>query len=132
MVMTDPVADLLTRIRNGLVARKTAVRVPSSKAKIAVLRVLCDEGFIEGFEVEPAEPRNFIIIRLKYGPEGQSVIRSLRRVSKPGCRVYRGASGLRPLLRGQGMAVVSTSHGVISDRECRRRNVGGEVLLAVW
>lgn len=132
MVMTDPVADLLTRIRNGLMAKKTKVRVPSSKEKVAVLRVLKSEGFIEDFDVEPAEPRNFLLVLLKYGPDGQSVIRSIQRVSKPGRRIYRGASALKPVLKGQGLAVVSTSQGMLSDRECRAKKVGGEVLCNVW
>ena len=132
MVMTDPVADLLTRVRNGLLAKKNSVRAPSSKEKVAVLRVLEQEGFIEGFSVEPGEPRNALVIDLKYGPRGQSVIRSIERTSTPGRRIYRGAKGLKPVLRGQGIAVVSTSQGLLSDKECRRRNVGGEVLCTVW
>lgn len=132
MVMTDPIADLLTRMRNGLMARKTSVRMPSSREKIAVVKVLKSEGFVEDFDIEPGEPRNTLVVYLKYGPDGESVIRSIKRVSTPGRRVYRGATGLKPVLRGQGIAVVSTSQGVLSDRECRRQNVGGEVVCSVW
>lgn len=132
MVMTDPIADLLTRIRNALMARKSTVCLRSSKAKVAILKVLEQEGLISGFEIVPAEPANQLAIHLKYGADGQSVIRFIERVSKPGCRIYRGAGTLKPVLRGQGLAVVSTPQGVMSDRECRRRNIGGEVLLAVW
>ncbi|MBN1808614.1 MAG: 30S ribosomal protein S8 [Planctomycetes bacterium] len=132
MVMTDPIADLLTRIRNGILARKTSVDVPSAKTKLAVLQVLKEEGFIEDFEIIPGRPRNSINIRLKYGPAGESIIREIRRVSKPGLRIYRGVGDIKPVLNGMGMSVVSTSQGVLSDSEARKRSLGGEVLVTVW
>ncbi len=132
MVMTDPIADLLARIRNGILARKASVTAPSSKAKLDVLAVLRDEGFIQGFDLVPGEPRNSIRIGLKYTSDGQSVIRNLKRVSKPGCRIYRGVDKIKPVLRGMGLSVVSTSQGVISDTQARKRRLGGEVLLTVW
>ena len=132
MVMTDPISDLLTRIRNGIIGRKASVTIPSSKVKLDVLKVLKDEGFIEGFEIAPGEPRNTVSIHLKYAPDGESVIRVLKRVSTPGCRIYRGVDDVKPVLRGMGMTVVSTSQGVLSDTEARKRRLGGEVLLTVW
>jgi len=132
MVMTDPVADLLNRIRNGILARKAGVAVPSSKVKLAVLEVLKEGGFIESFEIVPGEPRNEIKVHLKYGSGGESVIRELKRISTPGRRIYRSVDKIKPVLRGMGMSIVSTSQGVISDTEARKRRLGGEVLVTVW
>jgi len=132
MTMTDPLSDLLTRIRNGLMSRKVSVDVPSSKVKLAVLEVLREEGFIDGFDIVPDEPRNRISVKLKYAPDGSSVIREIKSVSTPGCRIYRKVGELKPVLRGMGVSVVSTSQGVLSDTEARKRRLGGEVLLKVW
>lgn len=132
MSMTDPIADMLTRIRNATRVEKQAVNVPFSKVKQTMLDVLKREGFIAGYEVSEATGRGVIRVQLKYSRLGKSVIQELRRESKPGLRVYRGVSDLTPVLRGIGIAVVSTSKGILSDRECRREKMGGEVLCEVW
>lgn len=131
-MMTDPVADLLTRIRNANAIRMRKVRMPASKLRVAIAAVLADEGFIDGFEVLEGKPQSTLDIRLKFGPDGERVIRAIDRVSKPGCRVYKGVAELKPVLRGQGIRVMSTPKGVISDRKARELNVGGEVLAEVY
>ncbi len=131
-MMTDPIADMLTRIRNAVVVGKATVEMPSNKTKLALAEVLEREGFIEGFEIVEKPVQNDIRVRLKYGPAGEPVIRRIERVSKPGRRIYKGVADLRPVLRGLGIAVVSTPKGVMSDREARRAKVGGEVLCQVW
>lgn len=132
MSMTDPIADMLTRIRNATRVKKETVDVPFSKMKETVLAVLKREGFVADYKV--GEPTGFGIIRvwLKYSRLGEPVIQDIQRVSKPGLRVYRGAGGIDPVLRGIGIAVVSTSRGLLSDRECRKEKVGGEVICTVW
>ena len=132
MTMTDPIADMLTRIRNALAVRQDAVDVPLSKIKKEVARVLLREGFVENVKDLTDLPNGGIRIYLKYGPEGEMVIRNIRRISKPSRRIYRPRNELRPVLGGQGIAIVSTPQGILSDRECRRKNVGGEVLCEVW
>lgn len=134
MSMTDPIADMLTRIRNAVSARHKTVDIPLSKVKAAIADVLKREGFIEEFHVvEGAAGRpGMIRLQLKYSRLGESVIQQIRRVSKPGMRVYRQVSELEPVLRGIGIAVVSTSRGIMSGRECRKQQVGGEVLCTVW
>jgi small subunit ribosomal protein S8 len=131
-MMTDPIADMLTRIRNAVMAGKPDVTMPSSKKRLAVAEVLQREGFIEGFELVEKPVQNDVRIRLKYGPKGENVIQRIERVSRPGRRVYAGVDGLKPVLRGLGIAVVSTPKGVLSDREARASHVGGEVLCRVW
>lgn len=131
-MMTDPVADFLTRIRNAVMVGKPDVVMPSSKTKISVAEVLEREGFIEGFEIIEKPVQNDFRIKLKYGPEGERVITNIERVSKPGRRIYRGVSDLKPVLRGLGISIVSTSKGVMSDREAREAHLGGEVLCRVW
>jgi small subunit ribosomal protein S8 len=131
-MMTDPIADMLTRIRNAVRIERPNVDMPSSKVKRGVAEVLKREGYIWDFEVQQQEPVNQLRLELKYGPNGERVIRHLKRVSKPGRRVYSKAKDLRPVLNGLGICVISTSRGVISDREARQRNVGGEVLCEVW
>ena len=132
MSMTDPIADMLTRMRNAARVKKETVDVPFSKMKEAVLAVLKREGFVADYKV--GEPTGFGIIRvwLKYSRLGEPVIQNIKRVSKPGLRVYRGTGGIDPVLRGIGIAVVSTSRGLLSDRECRKEKVGGEVICTVW
>ena len=134
MSMTDPIADMLTRIRNAVGARHKTVDIPLSKVKAAIADVLKREGFIEGFHiVEGVAGRpGMICLQLKYSRLGESVIQEIRRVSKPGMRVYRPVSELEPVLRGIGIAVVSTSRGIMSGRECLKQQVGGEVLCTVW
>lgn len=132
-MMTDPIADMLTRMRNALRNRRGSVTVPTSRVKLSILEVLKREGFIEGFEAVPSEGvRKEVRIELKYGPEGENIISHLYRVSKSGRRVYLGAGELKPARGGNGMRVVTSSVGVLSDREARAKNVGGEVVLEVW
>jgi len=133
MSMTDPIADMLTRIRNAVRVHHRSVDIPFSKMKAAVLEVLKREGYIADFRiVDAAGPAHRLVrVYLKYSRLGESVIQEIKRVSKPGLRVYKGASDLKPVLRGIGIAVVSTPQGVLSDRECRREHVGGEVLCTV-
>ena len=131
-MMTDPIADMLTRIRNAVRVEKPSVDMPLSKVKRGLAEVLKREGYIWDWEEIPDKPSSHLRIHLKYGPNGERVIQQVRRVSKPGCRVYRGSTKLKPILGGLGISVISTSRGVISDREARQRNLGGEVLCEVW
>ncbi|HEX4130179.1 MAG TPA: 30S ribosomal protein S8 [Pirellulales bacterium] len=131
-MMTDPIADMLTRIRNAVRVERQYVEMPLSKVKRGLAEVLKREGFIWDFEEVAAEPAKQLRLQLKYGPNGERVIRHIKRVSKPGRRVYSGADGLRPVLNGLGITVLSTSHGVVSDREARQRHLGGEVLCELW
>jgi small subunit ribosomal protein S8 len=134
MTMTDPLADMLTRIRNANIAMHDDVRMPSSKLKEALAIVLKKEGYIVGFQIEdnPNGPGQFLSIDMKYSPERKRVISGLRRVSKPGLRVYRKYDEVERVLGGLGIAVLSTSKGLMTDREARRQRVGGEVLCHVW
>jgi small subunit ribosomal protein S8 len=134
MGMTDPIADMLTRIRNGNVAFHDEIRMPSSKLKEALAQILEREGYIEGFQVAAAEgrPGETLTVRMKYSPERARTISGIQRVSKPGLRVYRKADKLPRVLGGLGVAVLSTSQGLMTDREARKRRVGGEVLCYVW
>ena len=131
-MMTDPVADMLTRIRNAVRVERPHVDVPLSKVKRGVAEVLKREGYIWDFEEIPNAPSSDLRVHLKYGPNGERVIRHIRRVSKPGRRVYSGATALKPVLNGLGIYVLSTSRGVVSDREARQRKLGGEVLCEIW
>ena len=134
MTMTDPIADMLTRIRNANTAMHDDVRMPSSKQKEALAAILKREGYIEGFEVldEEGKPSRTLLVTMKYSPERLRTISGLRRVSKPGLRVYSEASRVPRVLGGLGVAIVSTSQGLMTDREARKRHVGGEVLCYVW
>ena len=131
-MMTDPIADMLTRIRNAVQVERPHVDMPVSKVKRGVADVLKREGYIWDWEEVENQPVNQIRIELKYGPNGERVIQRIRRVSKPGCRIYRKAKELQPVLNGLGITILSTSGGVISDREARQRKVGGEVLCEVY
>ncbi|TWT33158.1 30S ribosomal protein S8 [Blastopirellula retiformator] len=131
-MMTDPIADMLTRIRNAVRVEHPHVEMPASKVKQGVADVLKREGYIWDWEVVESEPANQIRLELKYGPNGERVIQTIRRVSKPGRRIYSKGRDLAPVLDGLGISVISTSQGVISDREARQKNVGGEVLCEVW
>ncbi|HSR44306.1 MAG TPA: 30S ribosomal protein S8 [Acidimicrobiia bacterium] len=131
-MMTDPIADMLTRIRNAVQAGHVTVTMPSSKVKEAVAGILAAEGFIEGFDVEPKGPAREMTIQLKYGPRREKIISGLRRVSKPGRRVYRKAGELPRSNGGLGVVLVSTSQGILPDREARRRQLGGEIVCEVW
>ncbi len=148
-MMTDPLADLLTRIRNANRIERPAVDVPASRLKINVARVLKDEGFIIDYQVgrigtdengqkvfqtdeDLSRPHTLLRVFLKYGPEGERVIRHIARASRPGRRLYRRAQQLRPILDGLGISIVSTSKGVMSDRRARTQRLGGELLCTVW
>jgi small subunit ribosomal protein S8 len=148
-MMTDPIADMLTRIRNANRIESPAVDMPSTKLKTHIAQVLKDEGFILDYHVgkqatneqgrsyfhtpaEDAEPKKILRVFLKYGPEGERVIRHIERASKPGRRLYFGYKELRPILGGLGISVLSTSRGVLSDRQARAQRLGGEMLCTVW
>jgi small subunit ribosomal protein S8 len=130
MSITDPIADMLTRIRNGQGARKVSVSMPASKAKEAVAKVLQDEGYISGFATDGEGATKELIVELKYF-EGKAVIETIQRSSKPGLRIYRGKDELPKVLGGLGVAIVSTSAGVMSDRQAREKGIGGEVICVV-
>jgi small subunit ribosomal protein S8 len=132
MSMTDPIADMLARIRNASSAMHDEVLVPDSKIKQNIARILADEGFVDGFETVDDGNHSMIKIRLRYSEERERAIAGIRRISKPGRRVYRGAKELPRVLGGLGIAIVSTSQGVMTDKEARRARVGGEVLAYVW
>ena len=148
-MMTDSLADMLTRIRNANRIERPAVDMPATKLKIAVAQVLKDEGFILEYQVgrpgvgedgaptfnadqDLGKPKTILRIFLKYGPEGERVIRHVERVSKPGCRVYRGHRDLKPVLDGLGISIISTNRGLMSDRQARAQRLGGELICNVW
>jgi small subunit ribosomal protein S8 len=133
-MLTDPIADMLTRIRNANVAMHDEVRMPASKQKVALARVLEKEGYIKSFSVAPSTsgPGDVLTVSMKYSNDRERTIAGLRRVSKPGLRVYRKASAVPRVLGGLGVAVLSTSQGLMTDREARKRNMGGEILCYVW
>jgi small subunit ribosomal protein S8 len=131
-MMTDPIADMLTRIRNAVRVERPTVEMPLSTVKRGVADVLKREGYIWDWKELEAAPANQLQLDLKYGPNGERLIRHLKRVSKPGKRVYSKARELRPVLNGLGIKIISTSSGVVSDREARQKNLGGEVLCEIW
>jgi small subunit ribosomal protein S8 len=132
MSMTDPIADMLTRIRNAGHARFDKVDIPASRMKISLARILKDEGFIKNYKVIKDNRQGILRVYLKYGNQQQSLIQGLRRISKPGRRVYAGSEELPRVQGGLGVAVISTSKGVVSDRQARKMQVGGEVLCEIW
>ena len=149
-MMTDPIADMLTRIRNASHVERPAVDMPATKIKVAVAKVLVEEGFVLGFRTgkyaekvngqpgafhesnDMSQPHVILQVFLKYGPDGERVIRHIQRYSKPGCRVYQGYKDVKRVLDGLGIAILSTSKGVLSDRQARKEKVGGEILATVW
>ncbi len=131
-MMTDPIADMLTRIRNAVSVERPHVELPASKVKRGLAEVLKREGYIWDFDEIESKPVQQLKLDLKYGPNGERVIQRIKRISKPGRRVYRKARDLKPVLNGLGITIISTSRGVVSDREARQRNLGGEVLCEVW
>ncbi len=131
MIMTDPIADMLTRVRNGLQARHETVSMPASKEKLAIAQILKNEGFITDYSVE-GDVKKTITITLKYGPNGEKVISGLKRISKPGLRAYAKVDAIPRVLNGLGIAIISTSEGVMTDKDARAKHVGGEVLAYVW
>ena len=132
MVMTDPIADYLTRIRNANMAKHDSVEIPASNIKKSISEILKREGFIRDYEVADDNKQGVIKVFLKYGPKGERVISGLKRISKPGLRNYVSAEDLPKVLNGLGIAIVSTSAGVITDKEARQKNVGGEVIAYIW
>ena len=128
MNVTDPIADMLTRIRNGNTAGKDVVSMPSSKVLVEVARVIAEEGYIEGYAVEDTKPQKTLHVTLKYGARHARVIRGIKRISKPGLRIYSKAEDLPRVLGGLGTAVISTSRGMMCDRDARKLGVGGEVI----
>ena len=132
MPVTDPVADMLTRIRNALVVKMETVDMPASKMKIAIAKILLREGFIKGCEVVEDGVQGTLKIKLKYGQNGENVINGLKKISKPGLRVYARKDQIPKVLNGLGIAIISTSKGVITDAEARANSVGGEVLAYIW
>ena len=130
-MMTDPIADFCTRLRNANTNRRKQFTIPASIMKVGIAQVLKDEGFIAGYRVEPQKPQSTLVVELKYGEDGEFVIRRILRVSKPGRRVYSSASAMRPLLRGMGIRVLSTPKGILSDRVARVQKLGGEILCEV-
>jgi small subunit ribosomal protein S8 len=132
MTMTDPIADMLTRLRNANSAYHDRVSMPHSKLKTHIAQILQQEGYITGWTVEDAEVGSTLVIDLKYGPNRERSIAGVRRVSKPGLRVYAKSTGLPKVLGGLGVAIISTSNGLLTDRQASKRGVGGEVLAYVW
>ncbi len=132
MQVTDSVADMLTRIRNANAAKHDTVTVPASNMKKAIAQILVDEGYIKGFTVEEEGKQGIITITLKYGPNRSPVITGLRRVSKPGLRIYTSCEDMPRVMKGLGVAILSTPKGVMTDKDARKANVGGEVLAFIW
>lgn len=131
-LINDPIGDMLTRIRNAGMARQDEVSMPTTKLLVEIARVLKQEGFIRDYRVVPAQPRDNLVLRLKYGPDKKSAVLGLRRVSKPGLRVYRPAKQIPRVRGGLGIAIVSTPRGIMTGRDAYRQNVGGEMLAEVW
>ena len=132
MLVLDPIADMLTRIRNANTNKRETVLIPQSKTKLAIAEILKEEGFIVDFTTTDSEQGKMIEVTLKYGPNGEKVIQGLKRISKPGLRIYSNADQLPKVLNGLGIAIVSTSKGIVTDKNARKLNVGGEVLAYVW
>lgn len=133
MNMTDPIADMLTRIRNSLQAGHEEVLIPASKVKVEIAKILKAEGYIENYKVEGETAKEKAIkVELKYGPDGQKVITGLKRISKPGLKVYAKANAIPRVLNGLGVAIISTSQGLMTDRDARKAKLGGEVVAYVW
>ena len=132
MTMTDPIADMLTRIRNANVVKHETVDVPASNMKKELARILLEEGFIRGYDVIEDGKQGIIRIQLKYGQEGERVITGLKKISKPGMRVYAANHEIPKVLNGIGISVISTSKGILTDKQARKENVGGEVICYVW
>lgn len=131
-MMTDPIADMLARIKNALMARHKSVRIPSSKIKLEIARILKEEGYIEDFKYINEKPQPQIEIILKYDENKRPVIAGVKRISKPGRRIYKGYRDLPKVLDGLGIAIISTSQGIMTDHEARKRKIGGEVLCEIW
>ena len=131
-MMTDPIADMLTRIRNGQSAKKVDVNMPSSNKKIAIAKVMKDEGFIRNYKFVKDGKQGILRVYLKYGPDRESVIYGLKRISKPSRRVYVKGNNIKPVMNGMGVAILSTSQGMMSDKKARSENMGGEIICNIW
>ena len=132
MQVTDAIADMLTRIRNANAAKHDSVKIPASNMKKAIAQILVDEGYIKGFTVEEDGKQGIMEVQLKYGPNKSQVITGLRRVSKPGLRIYTNVEDMPKVMKGLGIAILSTPKGIMTDKDARKANVGGEVLAFVW
>lgn len=132
MSMSDPLADMFTRIRNGALAKFEAVQMPSSKTKVGIAKVMKDEGYITNFSVEKSGNSEILSIQLKYGANGESAISKIKRISKPGLRKYSSAADLPIILNGLGISIVSTSKGITTDKIAREQNIGGEIFCEIW
>lgn len=132
MAHTDPIADMLTRVRNSIMAEKKDVVIPLSTIKLDIAKILKEEGYISNFRVDKTKMPAQLFVELKYSSKKQNVIEGLKRISKPGRRVYTEADSIPKVLDGLGVAVISTSQGIVTGKECKKRNIGGEVLLYVW
>ena len=132
MSLTDPIADMLTRIRNAILVNRKEVIIPSSRLKVEIAKILKEEGYINNFKVVDDNKQGNLTVTLKYSDENKSAISGLKRVSKPGCRIYCGKDSIPKVLDGLGIAVVSTSKGIVSGRKCKELGIGGEVLCYIW
>ena len=132
MQVTDAIADMLTRIRNANAAKHDSVKIPASNMKKAIAQILVDEGYIKGFTVEEDGKQGFMEVQLKYGPGKTQVITGLKRVSKPGLRIYTNCEDMPKVMKGLGIAILSTPKGIMTDKDARKANVGGEVLAFIW
>ncbi len=132
MVVTDPIADMLTRMRNAIMNKESRVIIPASKIKLAIAELLFNEGYIKGVSQEGEGVKRNLVIELKYGPNREKVIQGLKRISKPGLRVYANSEDLPRILNGLGIAILSTNKGLLTDKQARAQKVGGEVLAYVW
>ncbi len=132
MYFTDPIADMLTRMRNALSAKHKSVSVPTSKTKTAIAELLLQEGYIASYKIEGEGVNSNIVIDFKFGPNGEKVINGLKRISKPGLRIYASVEELPKVINGLGIAIISTSKGLMTDKQARTANIGGEVLAYVW
>ena len=131
-MMTDPIADMLTRIRNAVAIERPFVDIPNSQEKVGIAQALQREGYIWDFELVDEKPVKVLRLNLKYGPNGERIIQEIKRISKPGCRVYKKSRDIPVVLQGMGISVLSTSHGILSNREAKSKGVGGEILCTVW
>jgi small subunit ribosomal protein S8 len=132
MTMTDPISDFLTRLRNALGARRETVDIPSSKLKVEIARIMKEEGFIDNFKVMEDKTQGLLRLYLKYGPENENIINGLKRVSRPGRRVYVGGDEIPNVMGWYGVNIISTSKGIITGKDAKRQNVGGEIICEVW
>ena len=132
MAHTDPIADMLTRVKNAIMAEKKDVAIPLSTIKLEIAKILKEEGYISNFKVDKTQMPTQLFVELKYSSKKQNVIEGLKRISKPGRRVYAEVDSIPQVLDGLGVAVISTSQGIVTGKECKKRNIGGEVLLYVW